>query len=300
MKVKSFLSLAIFGIKTILFKMEKPILGGIILTDYCNLNCKRCAVNNINKIIYSYRDILEEMNNLYNEGIRILLFYGGETLIWEDHNKTIHDLIKEAKQIGFLIVNIVTNGTIDLDIPYADTIFLSLDGIKESHNFIRGNTFDTILHNVSKATSSNICVYMAVNNVNYKDIEPLCKLVKKTPNLKSISFNFHTPYKGTEWLCLTNHQKVKAVNSIKSMIKEGYPVFNLYSALDHYLEDNWKRPCYQCIVSENKRRFTCGRCIEVEGLCKKCGYLFAIEFSLLCRGNIRVIIDMIKTYLKYI
>lgn len=280
--------------------MEKPILGGIILTDYCNLNCKHCAVNNINKIIYSYRDILEEMNNLYNEGIRILLFYGGETLIWEDHNKTIHDLIKEAKQIGFLIVNIVTNGTIDLDIPYADTIFLSLDGIKESHNFIRGNTFDTILHNVSKATSSNICVYMAVNNVNYKDIEPLCKLVKKTPNLKSISFNFHTPYKGTEWLCLTNDQKLKAVNSIKSMIKEGYPVFNLYSALDYYLEDNWKRPCYQCIVSENKRRFTCGRCIEVEGLCKKCGYLFAIEFSLLCMGNIRVIIDMIKTYLKYI
>lgn len=280
--------------------MEKPILGSIILTDYCNLNCKHCAVNNINKIIYSYRDILEEMNNLYNEGIRILLFYGGETLIWEDHNKTIHDLIKGAKQIGFLIVNIVTNGTIDLDIPYADTIFLSLDGIKENHNFIRGNTFDTILHNVSKASSSNICVYMAVNNVNYKDIEPLCKLVKKTPNLKSISFNFHTPYKGTEWLSLTNDQKVKAVNSIKSMIKEGYPVFNLYSALDYYLEDNWERPCYQCIVSENKRRFSCGRCIEVEGLCKKCGYLFALEFSLLCRGNVRVIIDMIKTYLKYI
>lgn len=280
--------------------MKKPILGSIILTDYCNLNCKHCAVNNINKIIYSYRDILEEMNNLYNEGIRILLFYGGETLIWKDHNKTIHDLIKKAKQIGFLIVNIVTNGTIDLDIPYADTIFLSLDGTKENHNFIRGNTFDTILHNISKATSSNICVYMAVNNVNYKDIEPLCKLVKKTPNLKSISFNFHTPYKGTEWLSLTNEQKVKAVNSIKSMIKEGYPVFNLYSALDYYLEDNWKRPCYQCIVSENKRRFTCGRCIEVEGLCKKCGYLFALEFSLLCRGNVRVIIDMIKTYLKYI
>ncbi|UZQ50277.1 radical SAM protein [Clostridium kluyveri] len=300
MKVKSFFNLAIFGIKTILLKMKKPILGSIILTDYCNLNCKHCAVNNINKIIYSYRDILEEMNNLYNEGIRILLFYGGETLIWKDHNKTIHDLIKKAKQIGFLIVNIVTNGTIDLDIPYADTIFLSLDGTKGNHNFIRGNTFDTILHNVSKATSSNICIYMAVNNVNYKDIEPLCKLVKNTPNLKSISFNFHTPYKGTEWLSLTNEQKVKAVNSIKSMIKEGYPVFNLYSALDYYLEDNWKRPCYQCIVSENKRRFTCGRCIEVEGLCKKCGYLFALEFSLLCRGNIRVIIDMIKTYLKYI
>lgn len=93
-----------------------------------------------------------------------------------------------------------------MDIPEADVIFLSLDGTKENHNFIRSDTFDTILHNVSKANSSNICVYMDVNNINYKDIEPLCKLTKATPNLKSISFNFHTPYEGTESLSLTRSQ----------------------------------------------------------------------------------------------
>jgi len=300
MKLKSFVDLSIFGIKTILFKMKKPILGTIILTDYCNLSCKHCAVNNINKVMYPYTDIVEEMNKFYNEGIRILFFCGGETLKWNDGDKTIRDLIKEAKKIGFLIVNIVTNGTIDLDIPEADVIFLSLDGMKEKHNLIRGNTFDTILHNVSKANSSNICVYMAVNNINYKDIEPLCKLVKETPNLKSISFNFHIPYEGTEHLELTREQQVQAVNSIKSMIKSGYPVFNLYSALDYYLKTDWERPCYQCIVSENKKRFTCGRCIEIDGLCEKCGYLFAVEFSLLFKGNPKVIFDMIKTYLKYV
>ncbi|MGE5628139.1 MAG: radical SAM protein [Solirubrobacterales bacterium] len=300
MKVKSFLSLGTFGIRTILFNMKKPILGTIILTDYCNLSCKHCAVNNVNKIMYSYLDIVEEMNNFFNEGIRILFFCGGETLTWEEDNKNIRDLVKKAREIGFFIVNIVTNGTIDLDIPEADLIFLSLDGTKENHDFIRSNTFDTILYNVSKANSSNICVYMAVNNVNYRDIEPLCKLVKDTRNLNSISFNFHTPYKGTEWLVLTQEQKVEAVASIKSMIKAGYPVFNLYSALDYYLKSNWERPCYQCIVSENKKRYICGRCIEIEGLCEECGYLFAVEFSLLCKGKVRVIFDMIRTYLKYV
>jgi len=300
LKIKDFINLSVFGMKTILFKMRKPILGTIILTDYCNLSCKHCAVNNINKIMYPYEDIVEEMNKLYDEGIRILFFCGGETLTWKDGNKTIRDLIKEAKEIGFLIVNIVTNGTIDLDIPEADVIFLSLDGMKQNHNLIRGDTFDTILNNVSKANFSNICVYMAVNNMNYKDIEALCKLVKETKNLKSISFNFHTPYEGTEHLSLTRGQQLQAVNSIKSMIKDGYPVFNLYSALDYYLQNKWDRPCYQCIVSENKRRFVCGRCVEIEGLCEKCGYLFAVEFSLLCRGNIKVIFDMIKTYLKYV
>ncbi|WP_411679267.1 radical SAM protein [Clostridium thailandense] len=300
MKIKSIISLGLFGIKTILFKMKKPILGTIILTDYCNLSCKHCAVNNINKVMYPYDAIVEEMNKLYNEDIRILFFCGGETLTWNDGNKTIHNLINKAKEIGFLIVNIVTNGTIDLDVPEADVIFLSLDGTKENHDLIRGNTFDTILNNVSKANTSNICVYMAVNNINYKDIEPLCKLVSGTPNLNSISFNFHTPYKGTEWLSLTNAQQIEAVNSIKAMIKSGYPIFNLYSALDYYLQNNWKRPCYQCIVSENKKRFVCGRCIEIDGLCEKCGYLFAVEFSLLCKGNVKVIFDMICTYLKYV
>jgi len=300
LKVIDFLSLSVFGIKTILFKMKKPILGTIILTDYCNLKCKHCAVNNINKVMYPYDDIVREMEAFYREGIRILFFCGGETLVWEDGHKTVRDLIKKAKGMGFYIVNIVTNGTIDLDIPEVDVIFLSLDGGRDNHNYIRGDTFDKIMNNISKANNSNICVYMAVNNVNLYDIEEVCSIVKGDPNLNSISFNFHTPYEGTEGLALSREEKIKAVNTIKHMIKKGYPVFNLYSALNYYIENNWNRPCYQCIVSENGHRYICGRCIEIDGLCEQCGYLFAVEFSLLCRGKIRVIFDMVKTYLKYV
>lgn len=292
--------LSIFGLKTIIFKMRKPILGTIILTDYCNLSCKHCAVNNINQVMHTYSDVISEMKAFYKEGIRILFFCGGETMLWQDEDKNIRDLIKEAKRMGFLLVNIVTNGTMGLDIPEADVIFLSLDGMKKKHDFIRGETFEVIMKNVSEARNSNICVYMAVNNTNYEDIEDVCKLVKNTANLDSISFNFHTPYEGTEVLSLDYNQKVKVINKIKELIKQDYPIFNLYSALEYYLNNNWDKPCYQCIVSENKKRYICGRCIEVEGLCEQCGYLFAVEFSLLCKGNIKVIFDMVRTYLKYV
>ena len=300
MKLKDFMYFAGFGAKTILFRKKEPILGTIILTDYCNLSCKHCAVNNINKIIYPYEEVRREMESLYNDGIRILFFCGGETLLWKDGEKTIRDLVKEAKDIGFLIVNIVTNGTIDLDLPEADVIFLSLDGLKENHNYIRGNTFDTIMDKVSKADKSNICVYMAVNNKNYKDIEGVCSLVKNNPNLKSISFNLHTPYEGTEDLTLSEGEKVEVINEISRMIDEGYPVFNLKSALKYHLTNKWERSCHQCLVSEGGKRYTCGRCVEIEGLCEKCGYLFVNEFTLLCKGNIKVLFDMLKTYLKYV
>lgn len=300
MKLKSFLEFSTYGLKTIFFKNTNPILATIILTDYCNLTCKHCAVNNINKIIHPYEEIKEEMINLYNEGVRILFFCGGETLLWNYNGKNAKDLIREAKEIGFELVNIVTNGTIDLDIKEADIIFLSIDGTKENHNYIRGNTFDTILKNVEKANESNICVYMAINNKNYKDIRELCELVKNTKNLKSISFNFHTPYEGTENLSLSREQKIEVVNTIKQLIREGYPIFNLYSALDYYLDNNWKRPCNQCLVIENKKRFVCGRCVEIDGLCNECGYLFAVEFVLLFGGNPKIIYETLKTYLKFV
>ena len=109
MKLKSFLEFSIYGLKTIFFKNTNPILATIILTDYCNLACKHCAVNNINKIIHPYEEIKEEMINLYNEGVRILFFCGGETLLWKDKGKDAKDLIREAKEIGFELVNIVNN-----------------------------------------------------------------------------------------------------------------------------------------------------------------------------------------------
>ena len=98
MKTRDFIKLGWFGIKTIIFKMKRPILGTIILTDNCNLRCKHCAVNNINKVMYPYDDIVEEMKSFYKEGIRILFLCGGETMVWADAEKTIKDLINEAKE----------------------------------------------------------------------------------------------------------------------------------------------------------------------------------------------------------
>jgi organic radical activating enzyme len=131
MKLSSFFHFAAFGVKTILLRKKSPILGTVILTDKCNLHCKHCSVNNITAIVHPYEQIWQEMQRLYDMGVRILFFCGGETFLWKDGERTLRDLVIEAKNMGFLIVNVVTNGTFPIDLPEADLILLSLDGDKQ-------------------------------------------------------------------------------------------------------------------------------------------------------------------------
>lgn len=300
MKLSSFLQFATFGIKTILFKRKNAILGTIILTDKCNLHCKHCSVNNITAVVHPYTQIKKEMEELYNMGVRILFFCGGETFLWRDGEYTLRDLVKEAKEMGFLIVNVVTNGTFSLDLPEADLILLSLDGDKNRHNEIRGDTYDTIMHNIENATSDNICFYMAINKINKDCVADVCKIARDTKNVRAFSFNFHTPYPDTKDLALTKQEKSNCCKVIGQMMDEGAPVFNLKSAFPYLIENNFPTPCYQCVVMENGKLSTCGRCIEVEGLCEQCGYFFVAEYTLLFKGNLKIIFEMLRTYLKYI
>jgi len=300
LKLSFFLYFANFGVKTVLFRKKEPILGTVILTDKCNLSCKHCSVNNIIAVIYPYVQIISEMKQLFDMGVRILFFCGGETFMWHDGEKTLRDLVIEAKEMGFLIVNTVTNGTFPIDLPEADLILLSLDGDKKKHNEIRGDTYDQIMKNIENATADNICFYMAINKINQGTIEDVCVAAKRLKNVRAVSFNFHTPYPGTKELALTREEKKNCCDTITRMMDNGVPVFNLKSAFPYLIDNRFPTPCYQCVVMESGKLSVCGRCIDVPGLCEKCGYFFVAEYTLLFSGNIRIIAEMLKTYLKYI
>ena len=300
MKLSSFLYFARFGIRTVLFRKKDPVLGTVIVTDRCNLHCKHCSVNNITGVMHPYSQIRGEMQTLYDMGVRILFFCGGETFLWRDGDMTLRDLVIEAKRMGFLIVNTVTNGTFPIDLPEADLILLSLDGDRQRHNEVRGDTYDTIIENVRNATSDNICFYMAINKINRDAVRDVCITARDTKNVRAVSFNFHTPYPDTRDLALTMEEKAQCCEVIKQMMKEKVPVFNLKSAFPYLINNSFPTPCYQCVVIENGKISTCGRCIDVPGLCEECGYFFVAEYTLLFRGNLRIIFEMLTTYLRFI
>jgi len=300
MKATSLIRFGLFGLSTILFRRKKPILGTIILTDKCNLHCKHCSVNNLTAVVHSYKKIHCEMKQLYDMGIRILFFCGGETFLWQDGQITLRDLVIEAKKMGFLIVNVVTNGTFPLNLPEADLILLSLDGDEEHHNTIRGDTYQQIMSNVDRATANNICFYMAINQINKNCIRSVCEAAKAKSAVRAVSFNFHTPYPDTAELALTKSEKAICCDEISNLIEENYPIFNLKSAFPYIVNNAFHTPCDQCLVMEDGKLSVCGRCIDVPDLCEKCGYFFAAEYTLVFHGNVRVAAEMLRTYLKYI
>ncbi len=300
MKLSTLAQFSLFGLGTILFGWKRPILGTIIVTDRCNLRCKHCSVNNITAVMHPYAQVRREMQQLYDMGVRILFFCGGETFLWSDGDKGLRDLVVEAKAMGFLIVNVVTNGTHRLDLPEADLILLSLDGDRAHHNHIRGKTYDTIMANVAAATADNICFYMAVNQLNKGSIRAVCEAARREPNVRAVSFNFHTPYPDTRELALTREDKELCCQEIGDLIDEGYPIFNLRSAFPYIIDNSFPTPCHQCVVMENGELSTCGRCIYVPGLCGECGYFFAAEYALVFRGHPGLIAEMLTTYTRYV
>lgn len=80
------------------------------------------------------------------------------------------------------------------------------------------------MKNIDAATSDNICLYMAVNQLNKETIADVCKTAKSKRNIRAASFNFHTPYSDTEALALTKQDKKNCCAAITDLIRLGYPV----------------------------------------------------------------------------
>jgi uncharacterized radical SAM superfamily Fe-S cluster-containing enzyme len=112
-----------FGLTTILLRRRDPIIGSLILTDRCNLACQHCAVANIRRVDYPFPKVRADLQALHDQGVRVVLLYGGEPFLWHDGDLRLADVVAEARRIGFPVVSVVTNGTRGLDLPEADLIW---------------------------------------------------------------------------------------------------------------------------------------------------------------------------------
>ena len=185
--VKQMFYLAKWFIGAKFFNQKKPLQSVIFISDKCNLACKHCSVYNYeNPNIKTYEQIKEELIYCYEQGSRFIDFEGGEPFIWEDGEKRIDDLIDLAKSLGFYSCTITTNAQRPFVNSKADSIWVSLDGVGEYHEKIRGKgTFANLEKNIATCNHKALSVNMAINTLNYEAVAKTIEYVKNSPYIKS-------------------------------------------------------------------------------------------------------------------
>lgn len=277
MNSKIYLSVWFFKAKFL--GIKKPLQSVIFISDKCNLRCKHCNVYARKEPnIKTYEQIKEELLYCYSMGSRFIDFEGGEPTMWQDNEYDLNRLIELAKEIGFFSTTITTNAFRPFAGSKADSIWVSLDGIGNYHDDIRGEgVFDKLVKNIAESGHPNLSVNMVVNSRNYSSIDETIEFAKNNPHIKSISINFHNPYKGTEDLFLDWDTRIKVINKVINYKRKGYPIMNSISGLKLMKHNKFKKQCWvsNFILADGTRLEQCAG--AKAGICDQCGLCMAGE-----------------------
>lgn len=279
--IGQFFYLAWWWFRAVFFGRRKPLQSVVFISDRCNLSCKHCAVyNHETPKDKSLAQIKEELEYCYSLGSRFVDFEGGEPFLWKEGDKDVNDLCKLAREIGFFSCTITTNAQKPFDGTVADSIWVSMDGVGEAHERVRGKgTFERLEKNIAACGCKALSVNMAINVLNCDGVADAIEYAAKNPHIKSISLNFHTPFPGTEAMEVPHDKRVEIIDMILDYKKKGYPIMNSRSGLKKMRDNDFIMRCWMTnfIYNDGTRS---PQCMGAElGICAKCGFCMAGEES---------------------
>ena len=298
--IKQLFYLGFWFLRARFFGRRAPLQTVLFITDKCNLRCKHCSVyGSAGYKQRSFEDIVADMRYSYKQGSRFIDLEGGEPTLWKEGNRTINDLIDKALEIGFFSITVTTNAQQDFSWIHPQSIWVSMDGVGEYHDRIRGEgTFARLEENISKFLSHqgsndnskiqnskfpSICVNMVVNALNYESLDAAMEYAKSNPAIEQISINFHTPYPGTEYLMLPPEKKAELIDKVLEYKRKGYPIMNSRSGLKLMKrtalgEIQLGKECFvtNFIYTDGSRGLCLGYGTEQ---CRVCGFCMAGEMA---------------------
>lgn len=287
-----------YGIKYIInyqiFKKNTPLICGLTVTNKCNLQCRHCRIASRGIKNISFDEIITAIDSFYNEGGRTLYIQGGEPFIWHDRKYDLDDIINYSRKIGFFTTIIYTNGTIPIKTS-ADTVFISIDGLQKTHDFLRGKTFNRIMKNIHESKHPSLYINYTINNYNKDEIQDYCEYINGIDQIQGTFFYFHTPYYGIDDLYIEPIERNKILLKLLKYIKK-YKILNSRAGLKSALRNDWKRPLDICRVYEEGKTYKCCRYPGDPELCQNCGYLSYAEIDQTLKLKPSAILNALKYF----
>lgn len=288
----------IYGITYVInhqiFKKNTPLICGLVVTDRCNLQCRHCRVANRGMPDLRFEEAIDAINSFYKEGGRTLYIQGGEPFIWHDRQYSIEDIVEYTHNIGYYTTVIYTNGTIPIKTS-ANTVFISIDGLQKTHDFLRGDTFNKIMKNIQESTHRSLYINYTINNYNKDEIEAFCEYISAIDQIRGIFFYFHTPYYGYDNLYIEPNERNEILIKLLNY-KKRYKILNSRAGLRSALHNDWARPLDICHVYERGNVYKCCRYPGDKELCRNCGYLSYTEIDQTLKLKPSAILNALKYF----
>lgn len=275
------------NIQSRLLKKRRALLAGMKITYRCNLRCKACPFWRMENQFLSYEDACVMMDNFYDNGVRLIIFEGGEPFLWQDGNRTLEDLILYAKQ-KFFCTAITSNGMSAINTS-ADVVWISIDGLAETHNQNRGNSFDRVIENMRRSEHPKILANITINRLNHLEIPELVEYLAAIT--KGITIQFYYPFPNSDDLGLTVEQRVAVLDELILLKKRGLPVFHSHATLEDLKHNTWT--CHPWLIAsgepDGRESYGCYLKNRAQISCEKCGFAAHTEISKAYDWNIEAI-----------
>lgn len=282
-----------FGLHVLLAR-PLPAIGGMSLTDACNLDCAHCWRKNQGQGHAPFDRVLATLDRLYGLGTRYLYLQGGEPFAWRDAHRRLADVVEAARQTGFFHVAVCTNGTFPLDAE-PDSFSVSLEGLSAAHDRIRCGSFDRVWENIQASRHPKIFANLTLNRENRGELARLAERVAGSARLRGMVVNFHIPYPGVESLALSLPERTELALEAIRLKRRGYPILNSYGGLRSLARNDWKRPIDFSVVTDCRAYYTCCRARGNERICRECGYAGWAELSRIFAWDLSSVCDVLRT-----
>lgn len=287
---------AAYMLRNIVLARGRPFLASLKLSYRCNLRCRQCPFYALDAPEMSYAEACAAIDRLFARGNRILIFEGGEPLLWRDGMRRVHDLVSYARR-SFFSVGLTTNGTFPLDVP-SDVLWVSVDGLRETHDALRGaGVFDRAMANARASRHPRLLAHVTANAANADEIPGLLHFLNGI--FRGITLQFYYPYNRRDELFLDFDRRERLLEQVIALRRAGVRVLNSEASLRALMRNRWR--CQDWLVDNANPDGSISQGCYLKGRadidCARCGFSPHIEISLAGRGNLQAIAAGIRIFL---
>ena len=266
-----------------ILRRRMPLLANFKLTYQCNLRCAGCPFHlrsQEENSSMSWKKACECIDRLKNMGCRIVIFEGGEPLLWRDGNRRFSDLVCYAKK-HVICVGATTNGTLGLDVP-TDILWISIDGLRDTHNELRSDSYENVMSNIRASGHPRLLIHFTINRKNWRELDEVVRSLSAVEQIKGITVQLFYPYnRGEEHLALSSKERRQALMSALELKRKGYPVLNSRWGLNAMINNTWT--CHDFLLAnvDPDGRISTGCYVAGRGEvnCADCGFTPVAEAS---------------------